>query len=495
MRSSFIIPAAQQRPTLPRLRQPIRWRNFCVLFFASLIAQGLVFFRREPPFAWIVPALALEITVAGPLLFLAARRVSLKWGALYLGQIGVAFGGVVFFLHDWGVWNADIRTNGHVVTDALAVTAVGVGAAGLGILFRVAKFWGTQQGTISFGPLWGSWEFWLASYAITIAASPFLSNRDLGYLATVIPHWPLVAILALDVLGRTGKAPPRVLRWVWLVLVPLHLVLNFGTAFGMLVTRELIVLLFYLSLRRIIRIRARGVVAFAAIVIVVYAGRTYIRSVIWEQYETAPHGRLPVAWATMRGLSNYSWDDYALNADALMNDRIGHYTLIAQAVVVRDTPDPVPYLYGSSLYQFLWAFVPRAVYPGKPTEDWGQIFGHRYRLLHPADHATSFNFPQLTEAYANGGMVFVLVMMFLVAAAVQSVGLLTERLDPRSPDVLWVLLPLVFGSISDSLGNLTLGFNESLYNAIILTVPAYLAVRIRSKRRSRRRAPELSEFA
>jgi len=75
----------------------------------------------------------------------------------------------------------------------------------------------------------------------------------------------------------------------------------------------------------------------------------------------------------------------------------------------------------------------------------------------------------------------VLVMMFLVAVAVQSVVLWTESLDPRSADVLWVLLPIVFGSISDCFSNLTLGFDEALYNTIILVVPAYLMVRIRSK--------------
>ncbi len=83
------------------------------------------------------------------------------------------------------------------------------------------------------------------------------------------------------------------------------------------------------------------------------------------------------------------------------------------AEVLRDTPDHVPYWGGATLYTMLFKPIPRLLYPGKPVEDTGQTFGHRYGVLDPADFLTSFNFPQLVELYANFGVLGVLLGMTL----------------------------------------------------------------------------------
>lgn len=94
------------------------------------------------------------------------------------------------------------------------------------------------------------------------------------------------------------------------------------------------------------------------------------------------------------------------------------------AAVLHDTPGFVPYWNGASYYPLLFKFVPRFIYPDKPREVTGQTFGHRYGLLDRANFETSYNLPQLIEAYINFGPLGVVVLMFLFGVfyrAVQTV--------------------------------------------------------------------------
>lgn len=84
------------------------------------------------------------------------------------------------------------------------------------------------------------------------------------------------------------------------------------------------------------------------------------------------------------------------------------------AYVIHQTPNRVPYLEGSTYRVMLWTFVPRAFAPDKPMQTLGQDFGHRYRLLDPSDHHTSFNCAQIIEMYFNFGPLGVLLGMGIV---------------------------------------------------------------------------------
>lgn len=443
------------------------------VYSMALIFQGsLVFRSRVAGGPNVVPLLAIEILLAGPLLFFMARRLPLKWSGLYIAQMGAMFAGAYFFVKDWTVWGSDILTDDLVLSDSLAVIAVGVGACLLAVLLqsRCSVCHPLRETAPSLGPVWGSWRFWLLSYIATIGLDAFAQSERLGFLLVALKQWPLYSIIALDVLGRTGRAPREIHHVVWWMLVPFRIVMAFATGFGMFVIHDAVILLYYLSMKQIIRIRLYGVASFVLLGIVVFAGRSYIRDVIWQQYgpETT---RLNVAARAISGLWNYSMDDFLAAANSLASDRIGHYGLVAHTLVVRDTPDSVPYLYGESLYQFLWALVPRALYPDKPTEDWGQRFGHRYGLLAPADTYTSFNMPEITEAYANGGIWLVLVLMFTIAWLVGRVSSWTERLPNASDDILWIILPVAFGYLSDCQSNFSLSVNAALYSALILALP------------------------
>jgi hypothetical protein len=84
------------------------------------------------------------------------------------------------------------------------------------------------------------------------------------------------------------------------------------------------------------------------------------------------------------------------------------------ADVIRRTPDEVPYWNGSTYVSLVGAFVPRVLWPTKPTKALGQEFGHRYGYLHREDVSTSINLPYLVEFYANFGRAGVVLGMLVV---------------------------------------------------------------------------------
>lgn len=84
------------------------------------------------------------------------------------------------------------------------------------------------------------------------------------------------------------------------------------------------------------------------------------------------------------------------------------------ADVIRRTPGEVPFWNGKTYLSLVGAFVPRFLWPDKPTKELGQGFGHRYGYLNPSDEKTSLNLPVLVEFYANFGVAGVIIGMWLV---------------------------------------------------------------------------------
>jgi len=84
------------------------------------------------------------------------------------------------------------------------------------------------------------------------------------------------------------------------------------------------------------------------------------------------------------------------------------------ALVVRVTPERVPYWDGETYRDLPWSFVPRFVVPDKPVKNYGARFGHRYGFVDPTDHDTTVNLAQLVEMYVNFGAWGVGIGMFLL---------------------------------------------------------------------------------
>jgi hypothetical protein len=82
-------------------------------------------------------------------------------------------------------------------------------------------------------------------------------------------------------------------------------------------------------------------------------------------------------------------------------------------VIIR-TPREIPYWGGQTYLSLVGSFVPRVLWPDKPTKELGQAFGHRYGYIGNSDTNTALNLPILVEFYANFGIAGVIAGMFLV---------------------------------------------------------------------------------
>jgi hypothetical protein len=110
----------------------------------------------------------------------------------------------------------------------------------------------------------------------------------------------------------------------------------------------------------------------------------------------------------------YSSSKFTQESDRnnLQLGRIAHILVFSE--VIKDTPSRVPYWQGQTYLPLLTSWIPRAIFPDKPTENTGNQFGRRYNYLGSEDFGTSFNLPWIVEMYANFGQVGVLIGMSLV---------------------------------------------------------------------------------
>jgi hypothetical protein len=102
-------------------------------------------------------------------------------------------------------------------------------------------------------------------------------------------------------------------------------------------------------------------------------------------------------------------------------------TLDLLADVIRRTPGEIPYWGGKTYYSLVGAFVPRFLWPGKPTKNLGNQFGHRYGYLNTADRWTEVNLPYLLEFYANFGFQGVIVGMLITAFIIRFMDVMLNR--------------------------------------------------------------------
>ena len=88
--------------------------------------------------------------------------------------------------------------------------------------------------------------------------------------------------------------------------------------------------------------------------------------------------------------------------------------------VVESTPSQVPYWKGETYKTLFVGWIPRFLWPGKPEERWGNLFGQRYGILSLSNRRMSVNIPWVTELFANFGwygIVFGMVAIGLFLAA------------------------------------------------------------------------------
>jgi hypothetical protein len=80
------------------------------------------------------------------------------------------------------------------------------------------------------------------------------------------------------------------------------------------------------------------------------------------------------------------------------------------------TPRLIPYQFGRTYSYFIYTFIPRALWPNKPSAQWpNEYFGVTYRLQDPGTlGVTSVGLPHIVETYINFGAAGVVVLMMVL---------------------------------------------------------------------------------
>ncbi len=105
--------------------------------------------------------------------------------------------------------------------------------------------------------------------------------------------------------------------------------------------------------------------------------------------------------------------------------------------VIEYTPIIVPYWGGTTYSNLLTSYIPRALWPDKPIENIGNVFGKRYKYLNRNDNSTSVNLPWMVEMYVNFGTSGVLIGMPLVG---MFLAFLEQKLNSLGMDPLEVVI-------------------------------------------------------
>lgn len=210
-----------------------------------------------------------------------------------------------------------------------------------------------------------------------------------------------------------GELPRWQAAAVFLVLLPVALVgvLTMGA-----VALPVLILIFFAVLYLHVHGRPPWlvIVAIPVFFLVTYPTMAYYRGHAWG---AAGQGMTTVEKAQMfvrAFVSTYGSVDRG-QFDRKTMDLVRRVSLILTLThVVDKTPDPVPYWGGETYKPLFTSMIPRAVWPSKPEERTGNVFGRRYGVLVKTERQLSFNLPWITEMYANFGRAGVIVGMALV---------------------------------------------------------------------------------
>lgn len=257
---------------------------------------------------------------------------------------------------------------------------------------------------------------WLASVScaiLAVLAGHFKSLELVGQIAlfTYALSFYLLLVLALD-----KKISPTSRLGVFGLLLPYQILFNSGLGGGQLA--GLVILLCWLSLviLRCWRHIPVYLLAGAFLFFIIFQPvKMHVRNMVSET------GANLGPAAMIKAYTEGFFETYGSSRDMIANgkdnfddsfERVNHLALFS--AIIRDTPSSQPYLYGQTYIPLLTKPIPRLIWPGKPKEILGNTWAVKYGFLSDLDSGTSFNLPWLPEMYMNGGVVGVVVVMFLL---------------------------------------------------------------------------------
>jgi hypothetical protein len=305
--------------------------------------------------------------------------------------------------------------NADATVAALGVAVVGVGAQMAAYYLSRATL-GPGRPICIAGDLSGeqlrmmAWVL-AAVRAITVAVPGILEVPSLDHFAALCNSASIILLYTLHLQDRLS-AVERVLLFALLIPAEVIVRLASGSLANLMLLFLLLTLVRWVVSRRV----AWLMIGLAALTLVVFQPiKGEYRRQVWGNPQAANMGYLERS-SLMMGLAADYWlrGNSSQSADVaeLVRSRLNQLAILA--TIVEDTPSRVPYWGGESYYDGIYFFIPRIVWPDKPSLTIGNTFGHHYGLLAPQDQDTSLNLPWITEFYANFGYPGVIVGMALV---------------------------------------------------------------------------------
>ena len=139
-------------------------------------------------------------------------------------------------------------------------------------------------------------------------------------------------------------------------------------------------------------------------------------------------------------------------------------------VVLDKTPNSINFTHGNSYKAIPYQIIPRFLNPNKKQELWGNYWGKRYQVLNEFDTVTSWNFPVLTEFYANFGLKGVCIGMFIVGLILKLI-MMFLYFNPRN-SIEFVAIYVIISNFffqESNLSQITGGaINQLLFFSVIL---------------------------
>lgn len=389
----------------------------------ALLAASSYLLAHRPAFLSIDNALlALGITWIGflpSLLYLLDRN---RPPMAFLPLVGI------FYATSFGLpmFNSDLKFIGRwsiALVSSTALSLVLLGVAGMIVAFYSSKLFLWKKvspirlpGPYSLNKLLTLLWILLLSHLAGLYI-PFV--QKIPSVGQFLDPIGFLAYGMLYILWARRKLP-NVQAWLLFgVFLPLELIPRLASG---LLSQVMIFGLFMLNI--IWFVRKRLPVVLITIVIIIYLIFTPVkneyRNLTWYTTNSSHLNKIEKIQLFVNLATKYYQSPHKnlhsknLN-DSPINSAISRAAqIVVFSQVIKDTPAKVPYWNGETYLPLLTSYIPRILWPYKPTETTGNKFGQRYHYLDKRDRTTAFNLPWIVEMYANFGTLGVLIGMPLV---------------------------------------------------------------------------------
>lgn len=321
--------------------------------------------------------------------------------ALTYGIVGLMEPGTMFGLN----WTSEEERQVALGLTLLGLSCLYIGYYALGSLFKKANpvaIWPVRIRPRSYS------NFVLLVFPMTIVASKVADRFGLNFVDDILAAIYNFAFILVVYGAFSGAFNRRATQFVVFLLIPYQLVFGSNLAssltFGFIFW-SVVIGLIYLTARR--RVPYVWILLALSVFLLLQPVKKEYRALTWNEgvagSVTTDKLMLFVSLAESHYLgAGQAVDDHVDDIRTSTFDRLNNLNTLA--AVVADTPNRQPYLLGESYVPLLTKFIPRFLFPGKPLENFGNVWANRYGYLGASNFTTSFNLPWLPEMYINFGL-------------------------------------------------------------------------------------------